>query len=476
MHPRTFLLVGLATIAMIFGAGLALQQPAFRLAAPAPVAASGAPAATGTDREVEAANPGLERQAAGSAERCGPGLVYLAEAGICTHGADPAPPGLDADRPVESLGLRAANRRAASTACDGDGRTGPRIQIIYLRGTSQPSRYDETMVASLRAYAADADRIVQDSAAATNGFRQVRFVHDANCAPTVLDVAVTDAQLNSFNGSVSALNARGYQRQDRIYLIFADTTAAGICGIATIWNDDRPGPQNWNNSGPGYARVDAGCWNGTVVAHELAHTFGGVQLSARNTTGGFHCTDENDILCYQDGYNSPKMRTVCPDDYFNALLDCNNDDYFHTAPAAGSYLARHWNAANNRFLIKGPNDRAGSTPFDATPPKVKVVVPKTVKPGKRVRITAHVTDPIGVSRVEFRMCRAKRCNWNAAKRLTATNSRPFRTSWKAPKRGTVTVIVRAVDRAGNARVTRKTITIKPAKPGKDKAGKARGKR
>jgi hypothetical protein len=103
-------------------------------------------------------------------------------------------------------------------------------------------------------------------------------------------------------------------------------------------------------------------------------------------------------------------------------------------------------------------------------------MPNAVKAGKRVRITAHVTDPIGVSRVEFRMCHGKRCTWNAAKRLTATNSRPFRATWKAPKRGTVTVIVRAVDRAGNARVTRKTITIKPAKPGKDKAGKARGKR
>jgi hypothetical protein len=310
---------------------------------------------------------------------------------------------------------------------------------------------------------------VQNSAAATNGYRQVRFVHDGSCAPTVLDVAVTDAQLNSFNAMVSVLGARGYKRQDRIYLVFADTTKANICGIATIWDDDQPGPQNWNNSGPSYARVDAGCWNESVVAHELAHTFGGVQLSAPNTTGGFHCTDENDILCYQDSYGSPPMRSVCSEDFFNKQLDCNHDDYFHTAPAAGSYLSRHWNAANSRFLIKGPNDRGGSTPFDATPPRVKVGVPKTVTAGKRVRITASVSDPVGVSRVEFRICRGKRCTWTAAKRMSATSNRPFRTTWKAPKRGTFTVLVRAVDRAGNAKVTRKTITIKPAKQGKGKS-------
>ena len=90
-----------------------------------------------------------------------------------------------------------------------------------------------------------------------------------------------------------------------------------------------------------------------VAAHEVMHNLGGVQLSAPNTSGGFHCIDEYDVMCYPDaGSGLPRMRFDCNQASRNATrFDCGHNDYFHTNPAPGSYLANYWNPANNRFLI-----------------------------------------------------------------------------------------------------------------------------
>ncbi len=83
------------------------------------------------------------------------------------------------------------------------------------------------------------------------------------------------------------------------------------------------------------------------------HNIGGVQLSAPNTSGGFHCTDEYDVMCYSDSPYFPPMEYVCTNPSRDRLFDCNHDDYFHTNPLPGSYLATKWNAANSVFLIDG---------------------------------------------------------------------------------------------------------------------------
>jgi hypothetical protein len=89
------------------------------------------------------------------------------------------------------------------------------------------------------------------------------------------------------------------------------------------------------------------------------HNIGGVQLSAPNTSGGWHCVDEWDLMCYSDTPNHPTMVTRCPDTARNRLFDCNHDDYFHTSPTPGSYLATRWNAANSQYLIGGGQSRWG---------------------------------------------------------------------------------------------------------------------
>jgi hypothetical protein len=50
------------------------------------------------------------------------------------------------------------------------------------------------------------------------------------------------------------------------------------------------------------------------------------------------------------------MRVDCAAPAFDTTrFDCGHNDYFHTNPTPGSYLATHWNAPYNSFLIAGSN-------------------------------------------------------------------------------------------------------------------------
>ena len=87
--------------------------------------------------------------------------------------------------------------------------------------------------------------------------------------------------------------------------------------------------------------------------HEVFHTLGAVQNSAPNATGGLHCNDGFDLMCYADSPDPKSVqRNACePLTYpFSGALDCNGDDYFNPSPAPGSYLATHWNTYSSPFL------------------------------------------------------------------------------------------------------------------------------
>ncbi len=101
-------------------------------------------------------------------------------------------------------------------------------------------------------------------------------------------------------------------------------------------------------------RIDSGCWGlgsrgQSVEAHELMHSLGAVLPTAPNGTPAGHCDDDSDRMCYADGTPLLTLRSVCPTAN-EGLFDCGHDDYFHTAPRRGSYLATHWNAAASSFL------------------------------------------------------------------------------------------------------------------------------
>ncbi len=299
------------------------------------------------------------------------GLEVVEEATAqCSHGEDPPPHGKQIHKSVKPVSTAPAAEFGAAASegtqltpgaptftCDGDGTTGFRTQVVYVRASDRADRY-ANYKASFLQWAWEADQIYRTSAQDTGGLRRIRFVHDNTCTPTVLNLTLSAGGDDNLGATITQLQQAGYDRTDRKYMIFMDANV--LCGVGTMVGDDRPGTENWNNQGPDYARIDSGCWSGDIAAHEHMHTMGGVQNSAPHGSGGNHCTDEYDVMCYSDSPNYPSMQIACPTTSRDwSRFDCNYDDYFHSSPPAGSYLATKWNTANNRFLA---SDSGGSAP------------------------------------------------------------------------------------------------------------------
>lgn len=318
----------------------------------APAPSAGAEAAPAADRVRGLVYDGLRRSAA-----CGGAFQIDGEPGgpqLCTHGPDPAPPGVDV-RQRRTAGADTAGSEPATAAatdpitCVGDGVSGNRVQAIYAVANDRTDRYSST-VANIRAWAAQGEDVFQNTAANLNANRAVRWVTNSGCELVVAKVIMGSGGDDSLSRTITALKNAGYDRTDRKYLVWVDANV--YCGIAGIYDDDSAGQSNANNGGYAmYGRVDNGCWgraSSPVEAHELTHNLGGVQRSAPHATSEFHCFDEYDVMCYKDG-SGKSMQYICPE-ASERLLDCRNDDYFHPSPPAGSYLATHWNVANSSFL------------------------------------------------------------------------------------------------------------------------------
>jgi len=302
--------------------------------------------------------------------------------GRCSHGPDEVPPGLQVKTRVaavaparpepklpaevqplqlkDAVGLSGAGTTAAAApngvVCDGDGQTGKRVQVLYVRAAGTASRFTQ-YEASFRTWAAGVDTIYDASAQETGGHRHLRYVTTADCQVDVHEVEVPAGQLDDFSKTITALKNLGFNRTDRKYMIFAESTV--YCGIGTFAGDDQASSKNRSNAGPSYGRSDTGCWAAGVAAHELGHNLGAVSNSAPNSSKAGHCVDDYDVMCYKDT-PSTVVKIVCTNRAEENRLDCNHDDYYSTDPAAGSYLATHWNVANNEFRIAG--DSSGGTP------------------------------------------------------------------------------------------------------------------
>ena len=297
---------------------------------------------------------------------CPPGEAPVATVGgvaLCSHGPD-----VDLGLTGPGTSSEAGARR--TIACIGNGSSGNRVQAVYARPAGRADRY-ALLLPNLRAAAADVEHLVDRSAAQTGGERHVRWLtaRQASQPTCQLDVARASVPADAaadFGGLIESLADQGFDRHDRKYVVWLDTATTTCSGIATHLTDDRPGQENYNNTSVGYARVDDSCLShrGVAETHELLHLLGAVQRSAPHASREGHCTDEYDVLCYDEDGSGP-FRTVvrCPTRALDRRLDCHDDDYFSTDPAPGSYLATHWNAANSRYLedeapivVPGPTD------------------------------------------------------------------------------------------------------------------------
>ena len=242
----------------------------------------------------------------------------------------------------------------AKVGCIGTNTDGKRVQIVYARRSNHADNYS-TVAPQLKARAAEINWTFERSAQKTGGHRQVRWVTDSSCSPTVLKVTLAST-VTTFDQLLAALKASsGPNLTDvsRKYLVAWDDGDATdhYCGLSETMPDSKAGPTNANETQPlgaMFATAETGCWTGPLLTHELMHSLGAVQKDAPHATALGHCTDGSDLLCYADAAGVVVSKT-CPTTQ-QYLLDCNDDDYFNTNPPTGNYLKTHWNPAMSGWL------------------------------------------------------------------------------------------------------------------------------
>lgn len=289
----------------------------------------------------------------------------------------------------------------SQVACTGNGKDGPRVEVIYLKnegqegvGLDQPVFATSGLPLTTRQFVKQAsgrlNRLVIESAQRQDGFRQIRFKTNPNCEVAVREITLATADQSPNIGVVygKLISKYGLHNKNTKYLVYwSDTNLSdGVCGLGGVVfkpgeqpsdaeftltsHTSDPNVNVWNNnSGIGIFRKP--CWGrtktsssnpGDTVLHELMHTLGAVLRGSPNSNfqgnaGINHCNDENDVMCYKESV--PLKLGVCPKSFEENLLDCKGDDYFNLRPRTGSFLSENWNTANSKWFTsaKGSNQR-----------------------------------------------------------------------------------------------------------------------
>ena len=296
----------------------------------------------------------------------------LVAAGVTTVGLEPAP----------WRGSERGADYAASTS------SGSKVKLVYAYAADQPDRFAQ--YADLMQ--TDAKAIAETVAAASGGAKTLRFDTGTDGGAGFVDIvsvrlpqaAATYQSMGPSARSAavkSALSSAVRINNVAHYAVYADGLYGNdsVAGIAEMYPDERKSASNNNNRdnlwafvwGMGTATFSSS--HRTTLLHEITHTLGGVQANAPHGTTAGHCSDRYDVMCYDDGGLKPGQTMVQACD--TVQYDCNGEDYFNPAPAAGSYLAFNWNVFDSSFLCApascvsgGPVNVAPEQPIDETGP------------------------------------------------------------------------------------------------------------
>lgn len=294
--------------------------------------------------------------------------VVKSETLLCTHGGDPS----RAFREEPGIASGSATKKTAlaspAAPCPDGGVSGKRIEVLYAVPQDRTNNFAAS-VPSIQTAVNDADSFLDQSTPGVGG-QHYRWlcengvdltVRNVTLVPIGADGAFTYGDMTSSlqNQVALGLGPTNFLSSDRIYLVFVDQISGAypFGGQGDIRNDDTPNPAgNLNQTGPHYSLING--FSGFVAEHEIGHNIGAVQLSAPHSSGAWHCFEENDAMCYNDGgsYFSSGGALVfnCPA-LPSTQFDCGQDDYYNT-PTSSGYLSTHWNVSASGFL----------TPFEET--------------------------------------------------------------------------------------------------------------
>jgi len=292
----------------------------------------------------------------------------------------------------------------------------PSIKLVYAYAADRPNRFAE-FANAIQADVSLLGRLVAEESGMT---KTIRFDLGTDCGPAYADVRVLAlprpaASYADGSGAPSfsalAADARAVLADEkgtgiRNYMIYADGLRgnSGVLGTAESYIGpaaEAPGSENIHNLGAlygvvwGRASVPAATTvdpylEPTGMLHELVHTLGAVQLSAPHTSGAGHCSDEWDVLCYEDGGASDALSFPCPqvERPVPEVLDCGRDDYFAADPPTGTYLATHWNVYRSIFLGACPDLAAICGVSPPPPPAPAPPPPVSAPPDEPARRSA----------------------------------------------------------------------------------------